>query len=256
MIWHITGDTHGRFGRFDEYRFEEPEKHAVIILGDAGFNYYLNKTDKKNKKIVNNYGFKVYCVRGNHEERPEKVPGIHPFYDEEVGGIVLKEIKYPNIRYFIDGETYTIQGYRFLVIGGAYSVDKNYRLQNGYGWFKDEQLNESERDAILKKTKGKAYDFVLSHTCPISWEPTDLFLNCVDQKTVDKSMELWLDEVKNNITFKVWLFGHYHADRLERPGVEMFYLDTEELVNIIERWFSGKAIDWWLEKSPNYYMGV
>ena len=37
------------------------------------------------------------------------------------------------------------------------------------------------------------------------------------------------DEVKNNIGFKVWLFGHYHADRLERPGVEMFHLDTEEL---------------------------
>lgn len=256
MIWHITGDTHGRFNRFDKYQFTNPENHAVIILGDAGFNFYLNKTDNKNKKVVNNYGFKVYCVRGNHEERPEKVPGIHPFYDEEVKGVVLKEVRYPNIRYFIDGSVYTIQGHTFLILGGAYSIDKDYRIENNYPWFEYEQLTEKEKSCIYNEVKGKSFDFVLSHTCPISWEPTDLFLNYINQSKVDKSMELWLDEVKNNIGFKVWLFGHYHADRLERPGVEMFYLDTEELDNIIERWFSGKTIDWWLEKSPNYFMGV
>ena len=27
-----------------------PEETAVIILGDAGINFYLNKTDKKNKR--------------------------------------------------------------------------------------------------------------------------------------------------------------------------------------------------------------
>lgn len=256
MIWHITGDTHGNFNRFNKYQFENPENHAVIILGDAGFNFYLNKTDNKNKKVVNNYGFKIYCVRGNHEERPEKIPGIHPFYDEEVKGIVLKEVKYPNIRYFIDGNVYTIQGYTFLVLGGAYSIDKDYRIENHYPWFEYEQLTEKEKSHIYNEVKGKRFDFVLSHTCPISWEPTDLFLNYINQSKVDKSMELWLEEIKNIIGFKVWLFGHYHADRLERPGVEMFHLDTEELDNIIERWFSGKAIDWWLEKSPNYYMGV
>lgn len=256
MIWHITGDTHGRFNRFDKYQFANPENHAVIILGDAGFNFYLNKTDNKNKKVVNNYGFKVYCVRGNHEERPEKVPGIHPFYDEEVKGVVLKEVRYPNIRYFIDGNVYTIQGHTFLILGGAYSIDKDYRIENNYPWFECEQLTEKEKSRIYNEVKGKSFDFVLSHTCPISWEPTDLFLNYINQSKVDKSMELWLEEIKNIIGFKVWLFGHYHADRLERPGVEMFHLDTEELDNIIERWLSEKTIDWWLEKSPNYYMGV
>ena len=51
----------------------EPAETALIILGDAGINFYLNKTDKKNKKIINNTGYIIYCVRGNHEERPENI---------------------------------------------------------------------------------------------------------------------------------------------------------------------------------------
>ena len=34
-----------------------------------------------------------------------------------------------------------------------------------------------------------SYDLVLSHTCPIIYEPTDLFLFVVDQSTVDKTTE-------------------------------------------------------------------
>lgn len=30
-----------------------------------------------------------------------------------------------------------------IVIGGAYSVDKFYRLSKGYNWFEDEQPSDS-----------------------------------------------------------------------------------------------------------------
>ena len=49
--WLVTGDTHGlvdmRLANIpDSY---EPQETALIILGDAGINYYLNKTDAKKK---------------------------------------------------------------------------------------------------------------------------------------------------------------------------------------------------------------
>lgn len=267
--WLITGDTHGlvnsRLKNIDTENYV-PEETVVIILGDMGLNFYLNKTDTKNKKAVNDTGFHIYAVRGNHEERPENL-GMERDWDMNVQGPVYFEPEFTNIRYFVDGGEYIINGLSTLVIGGAYSVDKWYRLfRAGYseeeanlanpkkcGWFKDEQLTKEEMKTISTKCKGKSYDLILTHTCPISWEPIDLFLGGVDQKAVDKSMELWLDEFKNEINWRVWLFGHYHADRLERPRVEMFFNDIEDLNVIWERWNSNKELDWWLIKSPNYY---
>jgi hypothetical protein len=69
-------------------------------------------------------------------------------------------------------------------------------------------------------------------------------------------MELWLDKVKLNVGWDVWLFGHYHADRIERPGVEMYYYSIENWDTIMKRWERTDNLDWWIQKSPNYYMGV
>lgn len=257
----ITGDTHGAnhprvktlIHQHPEY---QPEEMALIILGDAGFNYFLDNRDSKDKKVVNRLGVKVYCVRGNHEQRPELIEGMKQVYDEDVQGFVYYESKYPNIRYFKDGRFYMINDYYTLVLGGAYSVDKDFRLRRGSQWFEQEQLSETERNKIMKNLEGEEVDLVLSHTCPISWEPIDLFLNSIDQSEVDKSMELWLEEVKYTIDWDVWCFGHFHADRLERPGVEMFFNDIEDLDVIIERWRKFRKtqeVDWWLEKSPQFY---
>lgn len=163
-------------------------------------------------------------------------------YNESVNGEVYWEPEYPNIYYFKDFGEYEIDGYKVLVIGGAYSVDKYLRIQtrmkeNGWcGWFAEEQLNDAERAAAASLCKNKSYDFVLTHTCPISWEPRDLFLPMVDQSSVDKTTELWLDEIKSTFSWNIWLFGHYHADRFERPHVEQFFEKTDELNKIFERW--------------------
>lgn len=36
-----------------------------------------------------------------------------------------------------------------IVIGGAYSVDKFYRLSKGYNWFEDEQPSDSTQKTRL-----------------------------------------------------------------------------------------------------------
>ena len=47
-----------------------------------------------------------------------------------------------------DGEIYNIEGTKHLVIGGAYSVDKFYRLAHNYGWWPDEQPTKEIREII------------------------------------------------------------------------------------------------------------
>ena len=273
----FTGDTHGGFAaitrtsdiqqNMPEYK---PEETMIVVLGDTGLNYWLNNTDKKYKKLLNSMNYHIYCVRGNHEQRPELIESMTLVNDENVNNVVYMEEAFPNIRYFVDGKIYNLLGYKCLVIGGAYSIDKWYRLARaGYskeeaetanpkkcGWFKDECLTAAEMATIMQKVKGESVDFILSHTCPLSWEPTDLFLNGIDQSTVDKSMEVWLNELKDNVKWKYWLFGHYHADRIERPHVEQFYQEYEDVESIIARWNKYDEIgelDYWLPKSPAFY---
>jgi 3-oxoacid CoA-transferase subunit A len=209
--------------------------------------------------MVSSYGYTIYCVRGNHEARPCEKLGMHLVNDEFVGGAVWVEDEFPLIHYFCDWGFYNIQGRKTLVLGGAYSVDKHYRIQNGWQWFENEQLTTAEMRTCMFNMKEyyQEFDLVLSHTCPYEWRPTDLFLNFIDQSTVDNTMELWMDEVQREIPWGIWLFGHYHQDRLERPHVEMFYYEVEDLKTVEERWArfdETGELDWWLPKSPYFYM--
>lgn len=178
-------------------------------------------------------------------------------YDENVKGKVYMQDKWPNIRYFKDWGIYTIGRFKVAVIGGAYSVDKWYRLSNNYIWFKNEQLTDEEMLQCTIDLTNQKVDFVLTHTCPICWEPSDLFLNSINQSSVDKSMELFLEELAQCFDWKVFCFGHFHADRIERPYVEQFYQDTENIDDLWLRWKNYEEtgeLDWWLDKSPSFHM--
>lgn len=208
MIY-ITGDTHRDFTRLNNISFNNDD--MLIILGDAGINYCLDEDDIKLKEILNSLSIKLFCIRGNHEERPEN---ISTYKEKKMfGGIVFVEDNYPNLIFAKDGESYTIAGKSVLVIGGAYSVDKKYRLMYGHKWFEDEQLTEGEMNKIFNKVKGKHFDIVLTHTCPYKYEPREMFISSIDQTTVDKRMEHFLDLIEENIDYNKWYCGHYHTEK-------------------------------------------
>lgn len=208
MIY-ITGDTHRDFSQI--YKLEKDTDNMLIVLGDVGINYYLNEEDKNYKEYLKKLKLKLFCVRGNHEERPENISTYKEV--EMFGGKVFIEEEYSNLIFAKDGEIYNIDGKKILVIGGAYSVDKQYRLLHGYKWFKDEQLTKKEMDTILEKVKGKHFDIVLTHTCPYKYEPREVFMQGLDQSKVDKSMEHFLDKIEENINYDKWYCGHYHTEK-------------------------------------------
>lgn len=208
MIY-ITGDTHREFYKL--YDIEKNKDNMLIILGDVGINYYLDERDKKLKEQLNSYNIKLFCVQGNHEERPKNISTYKEI--DMFGGKVFIEEVYPNLIFAKNGELYDIDNKKVLVIGGAYSVDKNYRIIYRYPWFKDEQLSKEEMDNILNKYKGHHIDIVLSHTCPLKYEPTEVFMKGIDQSNVDKSMEKFLDKLEESIDYDKWYCGHYHIEK-------------------------------------------
>ena len=55
---YITGDTHRDFSRL--YNLEANENDMLIILGDAGINYYLNEEDIKYKEYLKKFKIATY----------------------------------------------------------------------------------------------------------------------------------------------------------------------------------------------------
>ena len=251
------GDIHGKWQIVRDFYLTNKIKEkftkddTLILLGDAGLNYFFNYRDEEAKKKLGKFPFTYFVIRGNHEERPsicaEKYPEL--WHTETYwGNTVYVENEFPHIKYALDEVAlYEIPTndeqnsvIRTLVIPGAYSVDKYHRLQNGWSWFEGEQLTaaEMERGLDLIHSLGNEVDLVLSHTCPILFEPTDLFLPFVDQNMVDKTMERYLGQIEYQLQYNTWLWGHFHATR-EYPRIEgqpykKVMLYDKEALNVID----------------------
>ena len=227
---YITGDKHGDYDQVFGfcYKNNTSKNDIMIILGDAGINYYLDNKDYTLKNHLKELPITLFCIHGNHEERPYNIAG----YKSKVfnNGIVYYEEKYPNILFAKDGEVYNFNGVSTLVIGGAYSIDKYYRLALGYNWYESEQPNEKIKNDVRKTLKNynNKIDVILSHTCPFKYMPYEVFLENANQLDIDKSTEEFLDEIENNTKYQKWYCGHYHTDK-QVDKIRFMMNDIEEL---------------------------
>ena len=214
MIY-ITGDKHADFREVFHFCYanETTLEDTLIVLGDSGINYYASDKDYILKNSLSQYPITFFCIHGNHEERPENIESYKTkkFHN----GIVYYEEDYPNILFAKDGEVYDFNNHKVLVTGGAYSVDKYFRLAHGYNWYESEQPNTKIKNKVKKVLKDfdNKIDVILSHTCPYKCLPREMFLEGIDQSTVDNSTEYFLDEIEANVDYDLWYCGHYHTDK-------------------------------------------
>lgn len=213
---YITGDIHGDVSRVREMvtKYTITSEDTIVLLGDVGMNYYGNKHgDRHRKKKLNSLGIKILCIHGNHEMRPESL--ITYREDQWHDGTVYVEEEFPNLLFAKDGELYDLEGCKAIAIGGAYSVDKWYRLQRDLHWFPDEQPSDIIKARVEKKLEelGWQIDAVLTHTCPYRHIPREAFLGSIDQSTVDNSTELWLDTIAESLDYHAWYCGHWHIEK-------------------------------------------
>lgn len=227
----LTGDTHGDFSRIMDFCeiYETSLNDVMVILGDAGINYYLDERDVQLKEELSCLSITLFCVHGNHEERPENISG----YQERRwhGGIVYYEPNYPNLLFARDGEIYDLNGKRVLAIGGAYSIDRDYRIANGQPWFESEQPGERTKQRVEERLDKANWtvDCVFSHTVPLGYMPRHTFLPNVDQSGVDWSTERWLERIEKKLNYERWYAGHFHVTEW-RGRLCILFEDYEELL--------------------------
>lgn len=272
-MFYVTGDIHGSLEDLAcRIKINNiTEKDVLIILGDAGFNFYLGKRDDWLKDSANSLGPTIFCIRGNHEARPSQISSYK--MKTWMGAPVYYEESRPNLLFGIDGEVYDFDGHSVLVIGGAYSVDKYYRafrnlssctlgfgttnlqvllddivyLAEGrsvprerkrvvdnqlaslpygrFGWFSDEQPSIRDKLQVKRRIRerGGQIDIVLSHTVPFEYQPTEVFLPGLNQKTVDNRTELWLQGIESELSYSHWYAGHYHTDKAVTDSFDILY---------------------------------
>lgn len=236
-MWKITGDRHGNFSDLSR---KVKDKDKVIILGDSGINYFMKPGEKRKyrdslKSVSLKERLKIefpnvlfFCIQGNHEARASLIEGYNVI--EFCGAPALVQKDYPNIIFAIDGEIYNILGKNYIVIGGAYSIDKEFRTNcmslnvSGNLWFEEEQPDKEIKKKVEEKLDSVGWKVhgVLSHTAPLKYEPTFMFLPFVDQSTVDKTTEEWLDKIEDRLDYDIWYYGHYHAD-YKKDKTQMLY---------------------------------
>lgn len=249
MIY-IIGDLHGDGHFLNHVLLPQIKKltksDIVITLGDVGIKYGGKSSGLKN--LLAKLPCTWLIMRGNHDDRywkdvvsKEVIDGETRWsaaegwsFSDRFDEITLVEDKFPNIHYIDDaGGFYNIEDYNCLFLPGAYSVDKNWRLSTGRAYCFEEQLTYEEMNKFL--TESSKVDFIFSHTCPLSLTSyiEDLFLSIIDQSTVDKKTELFLDSICNSYDFKHWFFGHYHDDRLIENKFAMLYRTVARLEDYV-----------------------
>lgn len=237
---YLMGDTHG-----DEFTMcnlvkDLNEKDIVIHVGDHGINFFGNNVHDLHLKEQLSKTKPIWIfVKGNHDRdfhiECQSIENYEYKYYEGNGikGNFYIDDRFPNQLFCNDYNLFTIDDNLYLTINGAFSVDGEYRRRRGWTWFEDEQLSDDtiaqfKQECIFNIIPHKV-DYIITHTCPLKYEPTHLFLPFIEQSKVDKKTEVFLDWVDENIEYQHWYFGHYHNNENTWDKGTMLFESIKEI---------------------------
>lgn len=210
----LTGDTHGDISRllkWDTGKFLSKTDY-LIVLGDFGLIFRVDSDgileEIEKIKQLEALPFTTLFIDGNHENFDRL---LSDFKSVKLLGGNAHKIS-DSIYHLKRGEIYTINDKTFLTMGGATSIDRSFRIQ-GFDWWNQENISYKDiKRAISNADKlGKRIDFVLTHAAPESMAESLMFRS--KQYFYDNDPNsLLLDELKMDIKWNQWYFGHYHCN--------------------------------------------
>lgn len=212
MIY-VTGDTHGEEERF-KYMGSAMEKtltenDKLIVCGDFGYISDDGYPERMFLRFMAEKVYQILWVDGNHEnfDLIDEYP-----VEEWCGGKVHiirrdKEGK-PKIIHLMRGQVFEIEGKKIFTFGGAYSIDKYMRTPHR-SWFPQEMPTDAEmKEAIdnLERVNNKV-DYIFTHAAP---EETMCIFH--PNHPEEKSLNNFLEWVRENVEYRHWYMGHLHRD--------------------------------------------
>lgn len=233
---YLIGDIHGNFN-YLKYMLKDIKNAYLVQVGDfgIGFTGYIN--DKEILEGLNNFlrerGCVMYAIRGNHDNPS--------FFDGSINFDCLKLLP--------DYSVISLKGWgNILLIGGAISIDRVYRIEEARGgtnvyWWREEKVvfDPVKLDSI------RNIDIVVTHTAPdycwpdnkkgfppivsgfFKYDP-NLLVELTEERNL---MSQIFDLINKNNQISRHYYGHFHSSkRYEINGIEHNLLGINEMVEI------------------------
>ena len=226
---YVTGDIHKEIARFyaPGYGIKQTLEQGDILFvcGDFGFageEEYLDSLAELPYMIA-------FCD-GNHENFPAL--GGYPI--ELWNGGRIHRLR-SNVIHLMRGQVYEVNGVKIFVMGGGYSIDRDY-YKEGEHWWQEEMPSEEEYEEAWENLEKCGYqvDYILTHTAPM-----ETLLGAFRKSHKGEGrLNAFLDQVRDRVSYKHWYFGHLHEDRdLWRNQTVLWtdirVLETGEIVSFL-----------------------
>ena len=211
----VAGDTHGNYLHWEHVLLPAAREHQVggiVQLGDFGYwpltgegRDYLAWLSSE----LDNSDSWIVFVDGNHEDHkallqiPPRADGLVEITDR--------------ILWAPRAHRWTWQGVRFLALGGAFSIDRQWRkLDSGrWGWFKEETITQEQAERAMA---GGLADILLTHDAPMQALPRNSETpERYEESTLESARHV--QEVAGATKPKLLLHGHWHQfQQVTLPG--------------------------------------
>jgi Icc-related predicted phosphoesterase len=216
----IVGDWHGNHQEVQRSYQRARDRSADVIVQVGDFGYWEHADDGAFLDYIEEWfdrtGIATYWIDGNHENHTM----LRSVYDVKPGHFTVVR---PGCYYIPRGTKWEWDGVTFMGVGGAVSIDKEYRLNRERGlpspewgqpeakpatgpgtmWWPEEQLTDEELEFV--KSQGTA-DVLFTHDCPTNAPFYMRLKNDIDSQIHRQKM----NEVGKSVQPKYWFHGHMH----------------------------------------------
>ncbi len=182
----VIGDVHGFTDTYQKFIHRLPPGQRTIQIGDMGLGF---KGVGLSEMPIDHTWF-----RGNHD-KPETCRA-HKNYRGDFG---------------YDAQT------RIFHLAGAWSIDRDYRIEN-QTWWRDEELSYIQLEFAVQLYEQVRPKFVLSHEAPENAAKALLLdlqgpyfaaKSACSLSRTSQALQRMLDIHQP----EKWIFGHYHVDK-------------------------------------------
>lgn len=250
---YVTGDLHGamEIEKFQKQAFPAGQKLTkddfVVILGDFGLIWFPTNTPPRGLwdqsppvdrpleqeefwlGFLSEQPWTTLFIDGNHEnfDRLLTYP-VQDFHGGKAAQI------HDTVWHLRRGEIFELCGKQCFVMGGAASIDKQWREPGKTWWSEEIPSHKDFKTAQMNLSRFKdKVDLVFTHTCPesVKWQLPlgEDWGNVAEKMGFYDPTEGMLEGFLAQLQFEHWYFAHFHIDHKINERFTSVFNDVVEV---------------------------